>query len=130
MLGFLPIAPTRASVPDIAHKVKEKRVLYARNPLTFGRNPRLATARELINVTKHVSNSLADFNASFLIVHGTDDRVTDPKLSQVFFDESTSKDKTIKLYDGMWHGLMNTEPDENIDRVFRDISEWILNRCP
>lgn len=130
LLGYLPIAPAKQSLGDVAHKVKAKKDLYARNPLSFGRNPRLATARELIKVTQTISNSLSSFDASFLVVHGKADRVTDPRLSQALYEESKSKDKTIHLYEGMWHGLTCTEPDENIDRVFSDSTRWILERCP
>jgi acylglycerol lipase len=129
LLGYLPIAPAKQSLGDVAHKVKAKKDLYARNPLSFGRNPRLATARELIKVTQMISNSLSSFDASFLVVHGKADRVTDPRLSQALYNECKSKDKTIHLYEGMWHGLTCTEPDENIDRVFSDATRWILERC-
>jgi hypothetical protein len=52
------------------------------------------------NVTRDISSSLSEFDAPFLVLHGKEDRVTDPKLSQALYDESKSKDKTIKLYDG------------------------------
>jgi predicted esterase len=52
------------------------------------------------NVTSDISSSLSEFDAPFLVLHGKEDKVTDPKLSQALYDESKSKDKTIKLYDG------------------------------
>ena len=128
LLGYLPIAPAKQSLGDVAHKVKWKKDLYARNPLSFCRNPRLATARELIQTTQQISNNLSGFDAPFLVVHGKDDRVTDPQLSRALYNESVSKDKTCKLYDGMWHGLTSTEPDENVDLVFSDVTKWILDR--
>lgn len=127
-LGYLPIAPAQSSLDEVAHKVPHKRDLLYRTPLCFGRNPRLATARELIAVTQRISSSLADFDASFLVMHGKNDRVTDPALSRALYEESKSKDKSIQLYEGMWHGLTSTEPDENIDLVFGDAIEWILAR--
>ena len=128
LLGYLPLAPTQ-DLADVTHKLEEKKLLYSRNPLSFCRNPRLATARELIRMTQVISNDLASFDASFLVVHGKEDRVTDPALSQALYDESPSSDKTIKLYDGMWHGLTCSEPDENIARVFAVASKWILERA-
>jgi acylglycerol lipase len=62
-----------------------------------------------------------------LIQHGLADRVTDPKLSQALYDEACSEDKTIRLYDGMWHALPG-EPDENIEKVYKDTIEWITDR--
>jgi caffeoylshikimate esterase len=71
---------------------------------------------------------LKEFDAPFLIVHGKEDLVTDPNLSQALYEESKSKDKTIHLYEGMWHALTTGEPDENIDRVFYDCIKWIVER--
>jgi alpha-beta hydrolase superfamily lysophospholipase len=71
---------------------------------------------------------LSTFDAPFLVQHGLADRVTDPKLSQALYDEAPSKDKTIRLYDGMWHSLCG-EPDENIEKVLNDSIEWILDRA-
>lgn len=127
-LGFLPIAPARGDFEFTSHRLPEKRRLLCRSPTVFGRNPRLATARELIDVTQRISNSLKEFDAPFLVVHGKADLVTDPHLSQALYEESMSKDKTIHLYEGMWHALTSGEPDENIDRVFKDCIDWILER--
>jgi len=106
---------------------------------------------------------MKDFDAPFLILHGKDDKVTSPELSQIMYHESISMDKEIILYDGedenrenyiciiplllqknvdifmylsrhslflagMWHSITCAEPDEDIDRVFRDASEWMLKR--
>lgn len=128
LLGYLPIAPAKQTLADAANKLVEKKRCNARSPFSFDRNPRLATARELIKITKEISHSLKRFDASFLILHGKDDRVTDPRLSEALYRESPSKDKTLCLYDGMWHGLTSTEPDENIDKVFHDAIQWILAR--
>jgi len=125
-LGFLPIAPAREQM--VTHKDPAKLLLASRVPLCFGRNPRLATARELITATQRISASMSEFDAPFLVVHGLADTVTDPQLSQALFDESKSKDKSIRLYDGMYHALMCGEPDENADIVFRDCINWILKR--
>mmetsp|Transcript_26434 Transcript_26434/g.47966 ORF Transcript_26434/g.47966 Transcript_26434/m.47966 type:complete len:184 (-) Transcript_26434:190-741(-) len=128
LFGLLPIAPTKGNLLDLAFKLMEKRLIATKSPFGFGRNPRLATARELVMTTRRMSESIKDFNGPFLVQHGLADRVTDPMLSQALFDEASSKDKTIKLYEGMWHALTSGEPDENIDIVCSDSVEWILAR--
>jgi len=125
-LGYLPIAPARDQM--VTHKDPAKLLLASRVPLCFGRNPRLATARELISVTQRISANMSEFDAPFLVVHGMNDTVTDPNLSQALYDESKSKDKSIRLYEGMWHALMCGEPDENVDIVFNDCTNWIMER--
>jgi hypothetical protein len=42
-----------------------------------------------------------------LIIHGTRDKATVPAGSQEFHDRAGSKDKTLKLYDGHYHHLLN-----------------------
>ncbi|KAF5948016.1 hypothetical protein HYC85_013973 [Camellia sinensis] len=64
----------------------------------------------------------------FLVVHGGDDKVTDPAVSKLLFETACSKDKTFKLYPGMWHSLTYGELPENIDAVFSDIVAWLDER--
>jgi len=61
----------------------------------------------------------------FFVLHGETDTVTDPEVSRALYERASSKDKTIKLYPGMWHGLTSGEPDDNIDKVFEDIITWL-----
>jgi acylglycerol lipase len=60
-----------------------------------------------------------------LIVHGTDDKATMYQGSQEFFDRAGSADKTLKLYHGHWHDLLN---DVGKEQVFADILAWIEAR--
>jgi caffeoylshikimate esterase len=65
----------------------------------------------------------------FLVLHGEEDKVTDPEVSKALYERASSVDKTIKLYPGMWHGLTAGEPDENIELVFGDIISWLDKRA-
>ncbi len=56
------------------------------------------------------------------ILHGTADKATMPSGSQLFYDTAGSKDKTLKLYDGHFHDLLN---DIGKDGVLADIKAWI-----
>lgn len=64
----------------------------------------------------------------FFVLHGEADIVTDPEVSRALYDKASSRDKTIKLYPGMWHGLTSGEPDDNIEVVFSDIISWFDKR--
>lgn len=54
--------------------------------------------------------------------------MTDKSVSKQLYDVASSSDKTLKLYPGMWHGLLYGEPQENLDIVFSDIIGWIEER--
>ena len=62
-----------------------------------------------------------------LILHGTDDKNTKPDGSQHFHDMAGSVDKTLKLYEGGFHDLLN-DLDKRV--VMQDIQGWIGARLP
>ena len=132
-LGFLPLAPSKgnAFAEYCCKDSKKFQLLSAFSPLEYGprTKPRLATARELLDATRFITMDLSNFDAPVLIQHGLDDKITDPKLSQALYHESPSPDKTLKLYEGMWHSLIGGETDENVDLVLNDSIQWILDRA-
>ncbi|RIN28830.1 alpha/beta fold hydrolase [Staphylococcus succinus] len=65
------------------------------------------------------------FNAPVLLVSGSDDLNVVPKDAIDFYQETTSKDKSLRLYSGLGHYLM-FEP--NGDLVVTDIVGWINQR--
>lgn len=64
----------------------------------------------------------------FLVLHGEEDKVTDPAVSKLLFEKAASTDKTFKLYPGMWHALTYGEFPENKNMVFSDIIGWLNER--
>ena len=65
---------------------------------------------------------LPGLSAPLLIMHGTADQATKPSGSQRFYDSAGSTDKTLKLYDGHYHDLLN---DLGKETVTADILAWI-----
>eukprot|EP00956_Cyclotella_meneghiniana_P016467 scaffold25997_cov68-Cyclotella_meneghiniana.AAC.4 len=126
--NLMPFAPTKGSFPELSFKDKHKMALATSVPTSFGRKPRLATARELLNATKRISASVHEFDAPFMILHGLEDKVTCPKVSEAFYKDSPSTDKSIRLYKGMYHSLTCGETDDNIEIVFNDAISWVEER--
>ena len=62
-----------------------------------------------------------------LILHGTLDKATKPSGSQHFYDMAGSTDKTLKLYAGHFHYLLN---DLDKEIVMADIQHWLDERIP
>jgi len=100
-ISILPLAPSKGDIPDLSFKDKQKMRLALTAPTKYGRKPRLATGRELMDATKRISASISKFDAPFIVIHGLEDHVTSPSESERLHKESPSKDKTIKLYKGM-----------------------------
>lgn len=117
-----------ADVVEMAFKEPEKRAEIRSNPYCYKGRVRLKTGQELLRVSLDLEKNLHKIQMPFLVVHGGDDKVTDPSTSKQLHETAASADKTFKLYPGMWHGLTSGEPPENIDTVFSDIINWLDER--
>ncbi|XP_042475234.1 caffeoylshikimate esterase-like isoform X2 [Macadamia integrifolia] len=98
------------------------------NRLIYQDKPRLKTALEMLRTSMSLEDSLNQVTIPFFLLHGEADTVTDPEVSRALYEHAASKDKTMKLYAGMWHGLTSGEPDHNIEIVFADIISWLDKR--
>ena len=67
-------------------------------------------------------------SSPLLVVHGAADKVTDPNVSKFLYEKASSKDKTLKLYEGGYHSILEGEPDDMIITVFNDIIQWLDSR--
>ncbi|XP_056166105.1 caffeoylshikimate esterase-like [Syzygium oleosum] len=122
------IVPTK-DVIDSAFKDPIKREQLRSNKLIYQDKPRLKTALEMLRVSMRLEDTLHEVTLPFFVLHGEADVVTDPEVSKALYEQASSRDKTIRLYPGMWHGLTSGEPDDNIDIVFSDIIAWLDRRC-
>ena len=85
------------------------------------------TVAELVRADERLKQEFPLITLPVLILHGTADKVTNPKGSQLFYDTAGSSDKTLKLYDGHVHDLLN---DDGKEQVMADITGWIEARLP
>lgn len=130
---FANIIPTWRIVPtqdiiEAAVRDPERKKEVRSNPYWYTGRPRLKTASELLYVSIDIEKRLNEVTLPFLVIHGGDDKVTDPAISKQLYETALSIDKTYKLYPGMWHALTYGELPENINTVFRDMIEWLDDR--
>ncbi|KAL3681833.1 hypothetical protein R1sor_024789 [Riccia sorocarpa] len=128
------VVPTWKLVPskdviDNAFKDPIKREKIRSNPFAYQGQPRLQTALEMLRASQQIEKNLNQISLPFLCLHGEADTVTEPAVSKALYTESISFDKNLKLYTGMWHGLTTGEPDQNVELVFRDITDWLDERA-
>ena len=120
-----------------AHVFKLKNEDFSRDPEVVGaknNDPLLAheiqptqVMAELVRADERLRRDFPLITLPVLILHGTADRVTKPSGSQRFYDNAGSRDKTLKLYDGHFHDLLN---DVDKEIVMSDITRWIDARLP
>ena len=95
------------------------------DPLVKDEVQPIQTMAALARADERLAQAFRGIALPVLILHGTADRATRPEGSQAFFDAAGSSDKTLKLYDGFFHDLLN---DVDRDRVTNDIGNWIVDR--
>lgn len=121
------VVPTR-SIPDVSFKVEWKRKLALASPRRIVGRPRAATALELMRVCREVQERFEEVDLPLLIVHSGEDVVCDPACVEELHRRASSKDKTLRIYPGMWHQLVG-EPEENVELVFNEILDWLRVRA-
>ncbi|KAL0408868.1 UNVERIFIED_CONTAM: Caffeoylshikimate esterase [Sesamum radiatum] len=113
---------------DLAFRELKKKQMAPYNVISYSDQTRLKTAVELLNATKYIESQVEKVASPMLILHGAADKVTDPRVSQFLYDKASSKDKTLKLYEGGFHCILEGEPDDRILAVLSDIISWLDSR--
>jgi acylglycerol lipase len=85
------------------------------------------TIAEMVRADERLKQEFGLITLPVLIVHGTLDKAAKPSGSQHFYDKVGSTDKTLKLYEGHVHDLLN---DIDKEVVLADIHQWIDERIP
>jgi alpha-beta hydrolase superfamily lysophospholipase len=91
------------------------------DPLAINTPGTVQTLAELIRADERLRTAFPRITLPLLIMHGTGDHVAKAQGSQFFFDNAGSKDKTLKLYEGHYHDLLN---DVGKERVMADVLHW------
>ena len=92
------------------------------DPLIAHETQPTQTMAELVRADERLRNEFPEITLPLLILHGTADKAAKASGSKAFFDAAGSTDKTLKLYEGHAHDLLN---DIDKDVVMADITDWI-----
>lgn len=92
------------------------------DPLIKDESEATQTAAVMIDAARRLNREFPLIKLPVLILHGTEDKATNPSGSQFFYDTAGSTDKTLKLYEGHYHDLLN---DLDKEVVMADITNWI-----
>jgi acylglycerol lipase len=123
----------------LSHVAPHAHILHLKNEI-FTRDPRAVqamdadpliahetqptnTLAEMVRADERLKKEFPSITLPVLILHGTADQATRPSGSQLFYDMAGSRDKTLKLYEGHFHDLLN---DLDKEIVMADIRNWIV----
>jgi lysophospholipase len=76
--------------------------------------------------TNYLLANRHSYTCPCLILHGEKDKIISKDVSKKLFDSIATDDKALKIYEGLYHEILN-EPEK--ERVFEDIFKWIEERC-
>jgi acylglycerol lipase len=95
---------------------------YNNDPLVFRTPIRARLGAEMLDAMDRVDAGLPSLRVPLLVMQGTADGLVDPGCGPHVYDRAGSVDKTLKMYDGLWHEIFN-EPER--DHVLDDLTAWL-----
>lgn len=107
-----------SSDPDVVRAMGE-------DPLTYDASHPARLAGAFTDGLERIWARATRFTVPLLVLHGTRDRLTDVRGSAEFVRRATSADKTLRVYDGLFHDLVH-EPER--EAVIVDVTAWLRQR--
>ena len=92
------------------------------DPLVYDGAGPARTAKELLKAVERIQKRMEALAVPLLALHGGADAVTNPEGSRQLVQRARSTDKTLKIYDGLFHDLLH-EPEK--DKVTSDLCDWL-----
>jgi alpha-beta hydrolase superfamily lysophospholipase len=98
---------------------------YLNDPLIYTDPIPARTANELLLMMRSIQKRANEFDLPVLLIHGSADGLTNPKGSKILSEKAKSKDKTLKIFPGGYHELIN---DLDREEVMDVIIRWLKER--
>jgi acylglycerol lipase len=98
---------------------------YENDPLVYRGAPNPKAGEASAEAYRRVQAEMESIAMPLLIMHGTDDLLVPYEGSETLFARASSKDKTLKLYRGLYHEILN-EPERLT--VLADVAAWLDGR--
>lgn len=120
LLPNLPLVP--ASQPGILSRDPEVDRRFSADPLTYHGRVRVGMAYGMFAAGEDTRARAAGLTMPLLVMHGADDKLTDPAGSIAVYSAAASADKTLKLWPGLRHEIFN-EPES--PEVIEYVIAWL-----
>jgi acylglycerol lipase len=97
---------------------------YRTDPLVYHGKLPVRTVVEIAAATEAFPEQMPTLTLPLLLVHGSEDRLAPVQSSRMVYERVSSEDKTLKIYDGLFHEVLNEIPKDR-ERVLADIVAWL-----
>jgi alpha-beta hydrolase superfamily lysophospholipase len=100
--------------------------LVAADERMFHGKARNLVAKTVLELSDFVWSKVSSWQVPTLLIHGDQDLSTDHKQSIALAAAIPAKDKTLRIYEGGYHELLN---DLEKDKVEQELFDWILAKA-
>ena len=121
---FAPSLGVYGVDPSAVSRDPAEAAAYDKDPLNFHGKVPARTLGEIVRFVEALPAQLPRITLPILLMHGTADKLAGMSGSKMVHSTVRSKDKTLKLYDGLYHEIFNEFPADRA-RVFADMSTWL-----
>lgn len=98
---------------------------YEIDPLIYHGKMYAGSAWQMLKQIKSMNNKYSKISLPLLILHGTADKVANPKGAQVLFDNCSSSEKKLHWLESQKHEILK---DTDKETTWKTIFDWIENR--
>lgn len=122
MNRLLPRMPAQPF--DFRQVSRDPQVIQAmeQDPLYYRGKIRARTGYQQLLGIREVLSGLPRLRLPLLLLHGGEDRTISPKASEAVYQGSSGPDKTLKVFPGLRHEILN-EPEK--EQVLAVILDWL-----
>jgi len=100
---------------------------YVEDPLVHTGKTTARLGAEMLSAMRRVMGEAHRIRLPLLVLQGGADKLVDPDGARQLHARAGSADKTLKVYDGLYHEVYN-EPERG--RVLADVAAWLEARLP
>lgn len=122
---FMPRLKIKNPVSNDICSVQEVVNNYEKDPLVLKEAALNLYVEFLVKGMKWIEKNIEKYEYPCLITHGGDDKIVPKKIGMYLYNNISSKDKEIKIYDGLQHEILN---EKDRYKVVDDMTIWLKNR--
>jgi len=122
---LMPTFKTIGVRPNSISRDPEEVKKYINDPLVYTGGMYASTGYQVLKQVKFLKDKLNKFDYPFLLMHGTNDELTEIKASQKLHDVSPSNDKTFIPLKDFKHEITR---DIGRDEVLKTMVNWVEER--
>lgn len=100
---------------------------YREDPLVHQGKLSARLMTELFRYMEIIQTRAGEITLPLLVLHGGADAMTAPAGSKLLYERANSADKTLKIYPGLYHEILN-EPEK--EEIYADIVAWLDRHAP